>query len=393
MDQQQEVKALEQKRIKFIKSAKALANNYLQENLKAKQYSHKKWEVKVIENNIEQLTRIRTKLNSDRHSKSLNRYVEAKLWAKEQYKLASIPVFLPGIDDFGLFFEISRYSYSYSIVNDMYWITDGTIGDHIEVITGQKSVEFFGEYCEKVVEVLLIEVLPELNKQPYHQAAVLLGDICRDFGAQSYLSTNILLHSLIESLVRSLACFLYQRQNPLTTQDETWGFVEQYQSLERLIIIPDWKDDIELSFEEALFRSRYIKYPSLEVVSQIHEQQVDVQQRVQTITEEMLAVLTDSATDDETKRQKAFVLIAKQESLAEKIVDRKSLKIKVSLKVELQFLLRRHKENRNAIVHGNFTNFDKKWYCYLNLSAVAKIARIIQAYEGIYAANAITGIS
>jgi hypothetical protein len=58
--------------------------------------------------------------------------------------------------------------------------------------------------------------------------------------------------------------------------------------------------------------------------------------------------------------------------------------IRTSIKVKLQFLVRRFKEDRNSIIHGNYTDFDKGWKCYIYLAAIKKILETIKLYEEHY---------
>jgi hypothetical protein len=57
---------------------------------------------------------------------------------------------------------------------------------------------------------------------------------------------------------------------------------------------------------------------------------------------------------------------------------------KINLRIKLHFLIRRYKNDRNQIVHGNFEDFNQKWKNFMYLSAIEEIVNCIQEYDVLY---------
>jgi len=51
--------------------------------------------------------------------------------------------------------------------------------------------------------------------------------------------------------------------------------------------------------------------------------------------------------------------------------------VEISIKTRLDFLRRRFKENRNLILHGQETEYDKPYYGFINSAALCEVLKTI----------------
>jgi hypothetical protein len=56
----------------------------------------------------------------------------------------------------------------------------------------------------------------------------------------------------------------------------------------------------------------------------------------------------------------------------------------INVRVKLHFLIRRFKEDRNAMIHGQIEDFNHKWKNVIYLAALEKILETIGEYKKIY---------
>ena len=88
--------------------------------------------------------------------------------------------------------------------------------------------------------------------------------------------------------------------------------------------------------------------------------------------------------DDNTIRANVKNHMDDLKKLSPALLSDSDKRIGISIKTELQFLIRRFKEDRNDLMHGQFEGFNEKWKNYIYLSAIDKINDIIMGYAKIY---------
>lgn len=381
-----------------LEELKIIANQYLTENKKIKDNHEHKWESEVIENNIKQLKRIITTANKGLEQDELEKYAASQLLSFAEFKNSLKVEFDNGetIESYmtrmmhGLEqFEIFTYSPGFSIVYDLYWIPDGTVGDQRNVALGTQSPDLYEKYCVHRIAVMKNEMLPYLQKKPAYQKHIrLLQDILDSFGKSSFLYINIVLITAAESLVRELCSFVYAKQNPAKSQDEIQAYIyETFNSLETLILKADWKEDIPIPINEATAQSRFITEPSLNKGADLMEQHKVALKKVEAEMAKVTSLIdqanSEKIPNDANLRNTIREILSTVEEHGKDLLV-KDAKIEVTIRARLQFLLRRYKEDRNSIIHGNYADFDKGWKTYVYLSAITKIFELIKEYDEIY---------
>lgn len=393
--------SIKKERIAHLKEVKNLARKFLDANIAIQQSRKGKWEREVNKNNISKLQSIITQANKDLHDSCLNDYVDKEIsqhnYLVNQNHILSHPDIYSTLQNAiksSEVFKVLQFSPNYSIVYDLYWIEDGTVGDQIRLANGEVSPNVYESYCPTKIEDLTKKVIPYLVKRSnYSTSAKLLGNITKQFNFNTYLASNILLITVAESMVRELCRFVYRNQHPGLNYEQVEKYVDDKQSIESLIINDDWLDDLDMDVRDACIQSEYIDDPSLSFAKELVEVHKKTEQQVRNYAEQCIEIGRkhgiDEGTVDEQKldlneyQNEIKPVLLRMKDLSQNLLNSDS-KIKTSIKVKLQFLVRRFKEDRNSIIHGNYTDFDKGWKCYIYLAAIKKIWEVIELYDELY---------
>ena len=399
-------KSIRIQRIEHIKDVKRLARKMLDANIVIHQTRKNTWERGVNNNNIVQLKSIINKVNKDLHERSVHEYVKNELskvrFLESKNHFLSHPLINNTIMRFkreNEIFEVLRYSPNYSIVYDLYWIDDGTVGEQMDLAYGEASPDVYEKYCPAKLDEITTHVLPYISNKPgYEISAKILKSVAEQFDSNIYVSTNILLITVAESMVRQLCRDVYKQQNPFLTDEEVDKYIDGKQSIETLITNDDWVDDVEIDVREAYLQSKYIEDSSLKSAVELIDRHKLAEHKIR----EQLKLCIEigkkygveewdvsSKVDGEIKaklldyQQELKIPIDKAQEYRSELISTNTT-IKTSIRVKLQFLVRRFKEDRNSIIHGNYTDFDKGWKSYIYLAAIMKISHVIRVYDEIY---------
>lgn len=390
MDERELYIALTNKRREMLKFYRDLTRQFLAENKKAQLEKRHEWATDVLTNNVRQLTRYQAEI------KAIAEKDNVELFVKFQIQLINHVKSINTIDralDFifnnlreSIFqFEIARFSFQYSVVYDLYWVGDGMIADHFNIAAGKQGIERIADSYPSVIEKLRAKVIPYFKSRTFFaRGGALLEEICDNSERLSKLSVNIQLHALIEHLVRVFAKWVYAKQHPGLTEKEIKKFIDKFSSLESLIKKAQWPNDLEIRFSEALVMGKYISDPQLEQAAIRAEKHMAAKKMIYQLADDVSRYTSQITEVGEEAKAWIEEKLTSMKTLMPELIDIENDKVLVSLSVELQFLLRRYKENRNSVIHGNFEEFDAKWNCYVNLSAVRMLHKVIRKYEMIY---------
>jgi hypothetical protein len=240
------------------------------------------------------------------------------------------------------------------MVHDLYWIHDGFVGEYLDIALGVKPPESLEGCCDNKLKLLQYEVLPFFLEHPlYAIAAPLLSEIIKNFEQNSYLTTNILMPVVIESLTRELAAWVYNQQNPIIDAEAAAKYVAGFLSLESLIL----KADFPVNFYNAALEIKFINDPKLSWAAKTLTDWDIAKETLTTLVNIIIKVLNNQSITDNEKQEISLALSNEAHDLMVPFngIDQKP--VFVTLKVKLQFLVRRFKEDRNAIIHGHFLNW------------------------------------
>lgn len=380
---------LKSERISFLKGLSRTANQLLEENKNAGPASSK-WEREVIANNIVQLKAFILQFNKDLHPAEVTKYANLKFNNYNAYPDPSTLqhyafITVQKIKEECLYMEIARFSLKYSIVHDLYWITDGMVKEHIEIAMGEKAPDLLEIHCSSKIKIIEDEVLPYLNTNAdYVSSGKMLSEIISNFNQNSFLTTNILLPVVIENMVRTLAKVVFLNQNPEKKIDDAEKHVNNFMSIEKLILNGGWQNDIPIGFYDAVLKSKYIADVQLADANKLFENFDNVKLEVFTLIQPLKDLILDFSISQEEKIAASQRIHEQSILLLEPFNGVEKKPVLVSLKVELQFLIRKFKDDRNHVIHGHFADLDKKWKCYINFSALIKTWELIKQLDRQY---------
>lgn len=364
-----------------------MANRFLEENISIKSKLTAKWEQERVESNIAHLKEIIAGLNKELSEKAIKDHVQETLIELVSHKKAKKKSMganlLKNFTENMLPYEIAKYSLNYSIDNDFYWTKDGTIGDHYEVALGIRDPETFGVYCSENIANIREFVLPYL-KDYLDYDGDLLESIVTNFDQQQPANSNILLMVVIEGMVRAMCAKLYLRQNPSATQQQATKFIKKFQSMESLIIKPDWKNDIPYDFFAAINLAKHIDDPQLEQAKEKFRAAEKFRKEILSRSARVLEILADPTLTDQDKQDRAVEITNAALGDITPWVDFEKQPVYVSIKVDLQFLVRRFKDDRNEMIHGGYESYNKKWKSNSYLSAIIATCNLMKKLDRVY---------
>lgn len=380
---------LKSERISFLKGLSRTANQLSEENKNAGPASSK-WEREVIANNIVQLKAFILQFNKDLHPTEVTKYATLKFNNYNAYPDPSTLqhyalITVQKIKEECLYMEIARFSLKYSIVHDLYWITDGMVKEHIEIAMGEKAPDSLEVHCSSKIEFIEDEVLPYMNTNAdYVSSGKMLTEIISNFNQNSFLTTNILLPVVIENMVRTLAKVVFLNQNPEKKIEDAEKHVNNFMSIETLILKGGWQNDIPIGFYDAVLKSKYIADSQLADANKLFEDFNTVKLEVFKLIQPLKDLILDSSISQEEKITASRRINEQSILLLEPFNGVEKKPVLVSLKVKFQFLIRKFKDDRNHVIHGQFADLNKKWKCYINFSALIKTWELIKLLDKQY---------
>lgn len=377
---------LRSERIAHFENLKKLANQFLSENKSEQGKRTHKWEKGIIEYNIKHLTRVIQNADHELKDVQLTTFVNNELQTQQglirQKSFLAVPHILNHLTKtkYGSErFEVYRYSTIYSMAYDFHWITDGTVGEQIAVVNGTKPPSIYVKYIPEKSRDIAKRVIPFFIRNPQTQSVTkLLDRILALVKSKDYLASNILLMVAIESLVRQLATEVYSKQNPGISPDQARAYTDGHQSLETLIIKGDWKPDLPIKVAMAFLLSRQVSDPHLEASHAVFDKYRAMRKDIDKGLEKLEQIIRTKPQYDHAEMGSQLELL---KVLVEKLPDIQNEEINISLRTKLLFLTRRFKEDRNALIHGNFESFNVGWKTYLYLLAIIKVFEVYEEYK------------
>jgi len=385
-----ELNQIREARLIHLKDLRNLANKVLNDNLLAKGKVNSKWEYSVIENNIHQLKIIINSLNKYIETSSSIKYVKAFFEEGQDnyYRYILYQVYEMSIYDEITEYTISNHTLSHSVYYDLYWFDTLKEEELSSIAFGKETPDVLDRYCPVEIQRINNKVLPYLKtKEKYSLTADILQNVLNNFNHNSFVESNILLITITENLVRELCKFVYHKQNPAKNKDEIEFYIyHNFNSLESLILKGDWKNDILTSAFYAYNINKYVNDSSLhDALKKLNDKTKEKER----LLKKLINILnTDGGLkaieENDIKRKDYLATINSLSLISLELIRLRKEDMHISLPIKLQFLLRRYKEDRNSIIHGNYYEFNKGWKSYIYLSAIYKVFDLIEYYEKLY---------
>ena len=378
-----------------LRNLKKYASSLKQENLRALQMSGlKRWERETIEYNIDKLKEIISECKYLSSKEEVNSYVDAKISSENPsliYEACNLNITLSKLWRGAILYpQIARYSTVYSVGYDLNWLTDGTILQHFSIANGSDDLkiladEFLENNFDKIEGINRKYIS---NHYLYKDFFRVIQSILDRTKENDYLSSNIICMTTIEGLVRRLNYFIYKKQNVNSNEDDSLAYAyTEFTSLESLIMKSRLNDDYPVSILEANRLSQYQNDKSLirlnKILDRHKKAKIEFEKFISDV--ETLPNSVANLEEGDPRKEKLRIELERISSdVVTNFVDLSDNKFVMSIRVKLFFLVRRLKEFRNQLMHGQFIDFDTKVRNYVILSALLKVLNLLEDYDKIY---------
>ncbi|MDR6487209.1 hypothetical protein J2799_001694 [Chryseobacterium vietnamense] len=370
-------------RIKELKELRKLANDNLNQYKVLGFDKNKSWISNKTKISIQELKEIIKKINYDLHPDQVEHY--CTLHSKNNSNLATADdlvelfnVVMSQARFDTMIFDIARLSPSSNILMDISWLPDGNVGDYFSIYLQKKDISILEKYLPRKIVELEDRIIPQLRlSDEFEDIVVILETAIDSSNKENFIASSLLLITASESLVRVMAQRIYKIQNPnISSQDVQHHIYSKYHSLESLIIKGNWLSDYPIKFSEALVFYKDVNADSLNLLREKYSKHIVAKNNI----ERKLKKLDENTTDQNI----LLKYLTELKTLSGNLMTENDKEIKINLAVMLDFLVRKYKDDRNQIIHGNFKNYNLKWKNYINFAAVVKIFDVFTEYNKFY---------
>ncbi|WP_131450855.1 hypothetical protein [Chryseobacterium sp. FH1] len=373
----------QQERITQLKDLKKLANATLEKYKNLRFDKNKSWIEKKSEISIEELKHIILDINYDLQTEQVeifcglqSKFQDGKISSKELSEFFNVTMMQIKVGT--MIFDIARLSPESNLLLDISWLTDGNVSDYLDIYLNIKDISILDKFLPSKISEVKDRIIPimQCNKE-FEEILSVLKVAIESSENNSFITSNILLITACESLVRLLSSRIYQYQNPdLNDRDIHEYIYNKYTSLESLITKGNWTVDFPIKFSEALVKYKDVNDDSLNYLRTKHKMHMSAQRRIK----KRLSKFSPGAiTESEIHN-----LVENLKNDTNDLMKDDDTEIKINLPVMLNFLVRKYKDDRNQIIHGNFKDFNLKWKNYVNFAAIVKIIDVFEEYEKFY---------
>lgn len=388
-------------RIASLKTLGALANKYLSQYKELKDSSKKTWISLKSESAIKSLQDIIARINIDLHPKNIEAYCQPRpeisipigKWDDPAYADQRILYnkywgeILRQVQPLFLQIDILRLSPEQNIEHDITWLNDGVVGDYMEIALGIKDVTTLAVHLPGSISDVKLMAIPFYETLPnFTHKTSLIRQAIDHSREKNYLTSNILLITVTESIVRELCYHVYQKQNPDKDASSVHNHVyNAFISMESLITKGGWKDDFPKEITSAVVTYFDVNEPTINLLrNKVNAHGKVYRKIVDNITQQR--EILDPAKERITEEQRLLMLdqVTEMEKLSNDWIGPDNVDIKINLSTMLNFLARKYKDDRNTLIHGNFEALNHEWKNYINYAALLEVTKVYQDYLQLY---------
>jgi len=387
----------DQNRIKELKGIKKLANKYLSFYCSKSAFKHDKWKKGAIQRNILTLKDVITIVNGELHPTSLTDFnaLNGTFFEMSDFNneiknkfdtFKFMELFKRKTNTFFLLMNTVYCSPNISYFNDLTWFRHGTVKELIDYALGKSDESIFEKYLETQMKSTCENEFTYLKHSKHKNELSLLQNAMNLIEKGYIISANILIVTLIEGLVRMFCFSVRKKQNPLESELKIREFISSKQSLELLINDSGWKRDIPISISSYIKRyNYYIPCVERKAIDDRYQSHISAAKYINdglaNIYNQMIVLtLENKKINNQIKSE----LKSKFESIEKNFSDLASeneKSVKINLSVFLGYLNHKYKHDRNNIIHGEYSNYGKKWNTLYYLSALGHLIEKIKYYE------------
>lgn len=283
--------------------------------------------------------------------------------------------------------DIVRLAPENNIIHDITWLQEGVVGDYVEFALGRKQVTEFAEFLPGCIADVQIRLLPFYNSLTgYEEKTNLIRKAISHSRDNDFLSSNILLITVTESIVWDLCKHVYKHQHPDATAADCYNFFHtQFHSLQKLILQGGWKDDFPIKINEAVVTYFDVYEPAINR----HRAKVNAHKKAYWSLMDLLyeeEKILRPSNGDITEEQRLTMLdhLNRREEIQKAWIGPGEDTVCINLSTMLNFLARKYKDDRNALIHGDFGKLNQKWVNYINFAALTEVSEVYIKYLKVY---------
>jgi hypothetical protein len=200
----------------------------------------------------------------------------------------------------------------------------------------------------------------------------------------SYLVANILLLPFIESFVREGCRVVRKHQHFDRSLAEVDAEINERHTLAKLVDW-SWVEDIDINMLDLVVSYRSTSTQSVQDALGRARRAQKAYRKIRKMLEGLLSRsqdVTNRQEEWESIRQDIQDNIKRMQALgADLIEDPKTITVKLGLNSLLNFLVRRHTDDRNQLLHGHFAEFREAWKTYTYLRAIVQTCSVFELYR------------
>jgi hypothetical protein len=374
------------KRIKDLKMYAEMVKVVIEENETFQKVVKRTWHKRTIERNLIRLKELRTKIGKDKHSDQLQKYCNGIRGLQG----SRLELFTQ-TGGMSVISVISECSIPGSILYDINWLEHFTVGEKFRIALRKEDPEILGQYLPRIISTIEKNIIPELlNHSEYKFYGELILTSIQLTNSKSYAASNLVLIPVIEGIVRNIAKLVFSNQNLNLTKNEVNEKINNFQSLEGLIQWKDWKNDIPINTVELVTIYSYVNESEVNDANKFLKREKIKDNELKELIKEFRSfapmiepyIRNDDIPDEILSRIKDC--IHKINSKLDDMTDIRTHQSLINLRIRLHFLIRRYKEDRNDLIHGNIEPMNHQWKNYITLCVIAKIWDVRNEYCSIY---------
>jgi len=336
----------------------------------------KRWKRESAAANVAALTALKLEVVEEMKDEALMRHCENL--AKGQF-------------DFGAFLhltygEVFERAPPGHVNQDMRWLAHGSMwaNEWIDIVVGRRPLRDLEQWLPgAIAEVEDKAVRSILNVFP-NVGIDVLDKALAEAKAGSYLIANILLLPFLESFVREGCRVVRKHQQPECSAEAVDIEINDRHTLGALVDWT-WSQDIDVNMldlivshratsthavQDELARARRARQANREIRKAVEE----LHGRIQSVA--------NGQQEWEPIKEDVMAEFKRMEELGASLMeDPKTINVKLGLNSLLNFLVRRHTDDRNQVLHGHFAEFREAWRTYTYLRAIVHTTGVFAIYR------------
>ena len=397
-----EINISKKQRISDLKKLIKIANGYILEYENIRKSGGQKWINAKAEISIHELKGIIKKIKRDLHPERVDDFCKpypktAKQTISQFEENQDRPENKRETEHFNqilgqtsiqfALFNISRFAPKNNIIDDFMWSSDGSISDYIDIASGKKRIKDFEELLPDKIKIVERDVLPFLIKIGIKKDVVkAIKQAAVQSKKNAYLLSNLLLITSSENITRELCLYVYKNQNiSISHGDAETHIYNGFNSLEALISKGKWENDYPINLFEAIVYYNDVNEKTINEWKRKHEDSVKAVEKSIEVLKKFTEDLGDVKEPNESQSESIQKYVQQIKDLQDKILHEKDYnEVKINIKVVLNFIIRKYKDDRNSLLHGYFDRLDHRWKNYVNYCALINIYIAYKKYISIY---------